>query len=80
MLSGGAIAYRSKTQSITATSSMEAEFITAVSAAKVAKYLCAILRQLGFPQTDPTDLFDDNKSTIKMVRMYKLVPALECFC
>jgi hypothetical protein len=66
MLSGGAIAWRSKTQSITAASSTEAKFIVAVSAAKVAKYLRAILRQLGFPQKDPTNLFEDNESTIKM--------------
>jgi hypothetical protein len=52
---------------ITATSSTEAEFIAAVSSAKVAKYLCSILAQLGFTQTTPTILHEDNKSTIKMV-------------
>ncbi len=67
MLSGGVIAYRSKTQSITATSSTEAEFIAAVSAAKVAKYLRAILRELGFSQDAPTNLYEDNASAIKMV-------------
>ena len=66
-LAGGAIAYRSKTQSITATSSTEAEFIAAVAAAKVAKYLRFILSQLGFPQHSPTTLYEDNESTIKMV-------------
>jgi hypothetical protein len=48
-LNGGAIAYRSKTQSVTATSSTEAEFIAAVSAAKSAKYLRTVLLELGFP-------------------------------
>ena len=67
MLSGGVIAYRSKTQSITATSSTEAEFIAAVSAAKVAKYLRTILRELGFSQDAPTNLYVDNASAIKMV-------------
>jgi hypothetical protein len=67
MLSGGAIAWRSKTQSITGTSSTEAKFVAVVSAAKVAKYLQAILRQLGFPQKDPPNLFEDNEPTIKMV-------------
>jgi hypothetical protein len=35
-------------------SSTEAKFITAVAAAKVAKYLRAILAQLGFLQNGPT--------------------------
>jgi hypothetical protein len=71
MLSGGAVAYRSKTQTITATSSTEAEFIAAVSSAKVAKYLRSILAQLGFAQTAPTILHEDNESTIKMVNADK---------
>jgi hypothetical protein len=66
-LAAGVIAYRSKTQSITATSSTEAEFIMAVAAAKVAKYLRFIFSQLGFPQHSPTILYEDNKFTIKMV-------------
>jgi hypothetical protein len=67
MLAGGAIAYRSKTQTITASSSTEAEFIAAVSSAKVAKYLRSILSQLGFAQKLSTPLHEDNESTIKMV-------------
>jgi hypothetical protein len=69
MLSGGLIVYGSKAQTITATSSTEAKFIAAVSAAKVAKYLRSILSQLGFPQLAPTPLHEDNESTIKMVKM-----------
>jgi hypothetical protein len=53
LLSGGVVAYRSKTQSLTATSSTEAEFIAAVSSGKVAKYLCSILAQLSFIQAKP---------------------------
>jgi hypothetical protein len=67
MLAGGVIAYRCKTQSITATSSTEAEFIAAVSAGKVAKYLRSVMSQLGFSQLLPTPMLEDNKSTIKMV-------------
>jgi hypothetical protein len=66
-LSGGAIVYKSKTQSITATSSTEAEFIAAVSAAKTAKYLRAILIELGFPQPQPTPIYCDNMSAIKII-------------
>jgi hypothetical protein len=70
MLSGGGVAYQSKTQSITASIAMEAEFIADVSATKkVAKYsVPLLLYQLGSPQTTTaTSLFKDNKSTLKMV-------------
>ena len=56
ILAGGTIAYRSKTQSLTATSSCETEFYATVTAAKVAKYLRSILLELGFPQKSPTVL------------------------
>jgi hypothetical protein len=42
-LAGGAIVYKSKLQLTVATSSREAEFIAAVLAAKIAKYLRPIL-------------------------------------
>ena len=45
---GGAIVYRSKTQSVAAISSTEAEFLAAVSCAKIALYLRSILFELGF--------------------------------
>jgi hypothetical protein len=49
LLSGGIVAYHSKTHSLTTTSSMEeAEIIAAVSSDKVAKYFHSILAQLGF--------------------------------
>jgi hypothetical protein len=67
LLACGVIAYRCHTQTITATSSTEAEFLAAVEAAKVAKYLRSILRKLGFPQARPTPIYEDNESIIKMV-------------
>jgi len=67
LLSGGAVSYRTKTQSITATSSTEAEFLAAVLAAKHVKYLRAILLELGFKQFGPTTIYEDNQSAIKMI-------------
>jgi len=67
MLSGGAVSYRCKTQSITATSSTEAEFLAAVLAAKHAKYLRAIMRELGYPLSSPTPIYEDNQSAIHMI-------------
>jgi hypothetical protein len=66
LLSGGVVTYRSKTQSSTATSSTEAEFIAAVSSGKVAKYLWSILLQLGFQQHSPTPICEDNELAINM--------------
>jgi hypothetical protein len=66
-LAGGAIAYRSKTQPIAAQSSTEAELVAANSAAKVTKYLRFVLTELGYTQTAPTPIYEDNDSTIKIV-------------
>jgi hypothetical protein len=66
-LCGGAISYRSKLQPTVSTSSTEAEFIAAVSAAKTALYLRSILHELGVTQHGPTILYEDNQATILMV-------------
>ena len=64
---GGAIIYRSKTQTLTVGNSTEAEFIAAVTAAKLARYLRCILKQLGEEQTEPTDIYIDNLSALKII-------------
>jgi hypothetical protein len=64
---GGAVLYRSKTQTLTAGSSTESEFIAAVTAAKLARYLRTVLKQLGFAQTKPTVIFIDNLSALKII-------------
>ena len=66
-LAGGAIVYKTKLQAAVSTSSTEAEFLAAVHAAKVAKYLRYVLTDLGFPPTGPTPLCEDNASTIKLI-------------
>ena len=63
----GAIVYHSKTQSVTAISSTEAEFLAAVSCAKIALYLRSILFELGFLCEGPTPIYEDNASTIDIV-------------
>jgi hypothetical protein len=64
---GGVVLYRSKTQTLTADSSTEYEFIAAVTAAKLARYLRSVLKQLGFHQTKPTVIFIDNLSAFKII-------------
>ena len=63
--------YKSKLQVTVATSSTEAEFVAAVSAAKTAKYLHSVLSELGFPQSGPTILYEDNQAAIAMVNENK---------
>ena len=71
---GGAVAFKSKVQPTVSTSSTEAEFIAAVQAAKIAKYFRSILKELGFEQTHPTILYEDNQAAIAMVNENKPTP------
>ena len=68
---GGAIVYRSKSQSITAQSSTEAEFIAAVTAAKTVRYIRSVLKELGLPQNRPTPIYEDNASAIDIINAKK---------
>jgi Reverse transcriptase (RNA-dependent DNA polymerase) len=70
-LGGGAIAFRSKLQPVVATSSTEAEFIAAVQAAKMAKYLRSVLNNLGFAQDIATPIYCDNEAAILMTNACK---------
>ena len=67
MFCGGPIAYKAKIQPTVSTSSTEAEFLAAVHAAKIAKYLRSILAELGYPQREPTTLYEDNAAAILMI-------------
>jgi hypothetical protein len=75
-LCGAAICYRSKLQSTVATSSTEAEFIAAVTAAKSIKYLRFVLADLGsdFVQEHPTIMYEDNAAAILMINSSKPTP------
>jgi len=66
-LASGVVACRSRTQSICAQSSTDAELIAANAAAKVTKCLQFILQELGYTQTEPTPMCEDNDSAIKIV-------------
>ena len=74
MLCGGPIAYKSKMQPTVSTSSTEAEFIVAVHAAKIAKYIRSILHELGYSQPGPTVLYEDNEAAILMINASRPTP------
>lgn len=67
MMAGSAVAYRSKTQTVTALSSTEAEFFAAVGAAKVILFLRSVLHELQIKMQEPTLIYKDNEATIKVV-------------
>ena len=74
ILAGGPLAYKSKIQPTVSTSSTEAEFIAAVHAAKIAKYLRSVLSELGYAQSEPTTLYGDNAAAILMVNANRPTP------
>ena len=64
---GGAIVYKSKTKTLTASSSTEAEFIAAFAAAKAVRYLQFVLQELGFEELGPTPIHIDNLAALKII-------------
>ena len=46
-------------------------FIAAVAAAKTARFIRSVLNELGFPQVEPTPIYEDNKSAIDIVNSNK---------
>jgi Reverse transcriptase (RNA-dependent DNA polymerase) len=74
MFAGAAIAFKSKLQTIVATSSTEAEFICAVQAGKTVKYLRTVLHDLGFTPQGPTIIYEDNQAAIAMINSSKPTP------
>ena len=65
MLNGAAVSWKSKRQPVVALSTAEAEFIAASSMVQEVIYARRLLEKLGFPQTDPTPIFEDNSTCIK---------------
>jgi hypothetical protein len=64
----GAFYSTSKKAKIMAISSTEAEYIALFEAGKIIAWARQFLDDLGFPQNIPTLLFEDNMSTILMVK------------
>jgi hypothetical protein len=58
----------SKKFKIMVLSSTEAEYIGLFEAAKLIAWARQFLSDLGFPQMDPTTIYEDNMSTIHMVK------------
>jgi Reverse transcriptase (RNA-dependent DNA polymerase) len=61
---GGPITWSSKQQAIIALSSCEAEYISCAHCARQIIWLRTLFDELGYPQTQPSDLYCDNQGTV----------------
>lgn len=64
VMNGSAISWRSKQQSIIATSTCHAEYIAACEAARECVWLREMLSEMGFAAVKPTCIFEDNEAAI----------------
>lgn len=68
ILNGSAVCWSSRKQSVTATSTTEAEFIALCSATKTVKWLRKLSLDMGVHQVGPTPLWCDNQQAISLVK------------
>jgi transposase InsO family protein len=68
MLNGGPVAWGSKKQSTTASSTTEAEYYAAHKGSREVVWLRNLLSDLGYPQTAPTTMYSDNQAAIRLIR------------
>src|SRR3954447_3482679 len=67
-LSGGVISWSSKRQPTVALSSTEAEYMAITHATKEAIWLRSLMNELGYDQSTPTLIFEDNQSCIALAK------------
>jgi hypothetical protein len=65
-----ALSWRSRKQPVLADSTAASEFLAAADASKHAVWLRRLYADLGYPQFQPSVLFEDNESCMKLVRNY----------
>lgn len=66
LVNGAAVSWRSKKSSIIALNTAEAELIAMSAAAQEAMYLRKLSNELGFLQTSPTILYQDNQAAVAL--------------
>ena len=65
-LAGALVSWRSKLQASVALSSTEAEYMACCFSAREAVWLRRLLHELGFEQTSPTVLHEDNSGCVSL--------------
>eukprot|EP00052_Salpingoeca_macrocollata_P029827 m.307284 g.307284 ORF g.307284 m.307284 type:complete len:509 (-) comp23022_c5_seq5:537-2063(-) len=66
LMTGGAVSWRTKMQSVAALSTAESEYYAMAEAVREVLFLRNLLMELGCPQRSPTSLLEDNQATIKI--------------
>jgi hypothetical protein len=66
MMNGGSISWKFRRQVSVALSTSEAEYMAASKVGKEILYLRVILRDVGYAQTAPTNMYEDNLACIAM--------------
>ncbi len=74
MLGSHPITWKSKLQNTTALSSMEAEYMALSAAAQEAMWIRKWLSNVGYEQSEPTTICEDNQGCIKFVHSTKFSP------
>jgi len=74
MLNDSIISWTSQKQSCVALSTTEAEYVAASAAAREIIGLRNFMEELGFPQREPTCLWIDNQSAIRLVKNPEMHP------
>jgi hypothetical protein len=64
MFNGAAVSWKSKRQNVVALSSAEAEFMAASALVQEVIYIRKLLQRLGYTQSGPTPIFEDNRTCI----------------
>ena len=74
------VAWLTKATTAVCLSTAEAEFIAAAEAVKDILWLCNFLQELGFPQTAPSKLHEDNQDCGVMVSNHVVTGRNRHFC
>jgi hypothetical protein len=68
LFDGAVISWKSKRRNVEALSSAEAEFMAASSLVQEVIDIRRLLERLDFPQKDPTDIGDDDRTFVALER------------
>ena len=71
IIGGATIGWMSKKQSITATSTYDAEYVAAAACTRHVTWLRNLLLCLGFPQPGPTSIYCDNQAAISLTKDFQ---------
>ena len=79
-LSGCLVSWLTKSTTAVCLSTAEVEYVAAAEATKDIVWLRNLLAELGFPQSSPSRLFEDNQACVAMVRNHLVTGRNRHFC